>query len=547
MGRAGRSGFAGVLTLLLALPGGASGEESAPGASKAMRLALELPSRTFSPGGELVGHVVLRRLDGTEAPAPRPLTVHVESQLEGEQAHGSDVTIAAGAGRADFRVTAGKPGLLQLRATHPELLEAGTFVRCVPPAAAPAAVGDAGPAAQAGAPRGRPPKDDDHRGMEGAKAPRRSTASGPGGRSDGGGGRITAPAPKSGAHPEGAGRANAPYGLASEAHDPRPRLTLRISPQRPLLADGKDSLSLHVFLDRAAPSDLKLNVFSTIGRLAPWPLVIARGESEGAAQLTGQHPGDVEIELVSSEPPADVDGERKLKARFAAPVTSLYISADPANATFVETAQVTIQLLDGSGRTVATDAPRTVDLTLDRGHGVLASEHLTIAAGQSEVSTTFEPTWPGPVAFSASTPSLFRQSTTLRITWPVGLLLISLLGGIVGGALAPRRDRRQHAARIATGAVTGFVLYWAFIAGLLPVLPRQIVLNPLSAFALSTLGGWMGTEVFTLVLRKLGIADEDGVKAEAGAGASEGRAREGGAEEAEGDKAKPRRRRADGE
>jgi hypothetical protein len=57
--------------------------------------------------------------------------------------------------------------------------------------------------------------------------------------------------------------------------------------------------------------------------------------------------------------------------------------------------------------------------------------------------------------------------------------------------------------RAAIGLVTGFVLYWAVIFSVLNVIPRFIALNPLSAFALSTLGGWLGTEVFNQILKLL--------------------------------------------
>ena len=79
------------------------------------------------------------------------------------------------------------------------------------------------------------------------------------------------------------------------------------------------------------------------------------------------------------------------------------------------------------------------------------------------------------------------------------------MGGLVGGLLAFLRHRGSRWPRIAVGGVTGFLLYWAFMFGLTRVIPRGFVLNPLSNFALSTIGGWLGTEVFTLLLKWLGL------------------------------------------
>lgn len=41
--------------------------------------------------------------------------------------------------------------------------------------------------------------------------------------------------------------------------------------------------------------------------------------------------------------------------------------------------------------------------------------------------------------------------------------------------------------------------------GLMRIAPRGMVLDPLGNFALSAIGGWLGTEVFALLLNWLGI------------------------------------------
>ena len=88
------------------------------------------------------------------------------------------------------------------------------------------------------------------------------------------------------------------------------------------------------------------------------------------------------------------------------------------------------------------------------------------------------------------------------------MLCLSGFGGLAGGLLAAwvrKKELLSH--RLITGLITGFVFYWAalFLTGFV-ALPRVLVLNQLSAVALSVIGGWLGTEVFTLVLKKLGLA-----------------------------------------
>ena len=131
---------------------------------------------------------------------------------------------------------------------------------------------------------------------------------------------------------------------------------------------------------------------------------------------------------------------------------------------------------------------------------------LTIEPGKFEARTTFLPTWRGKVDISASTPNLPITTFPLTVTLPVLTLVLTAVGGLAGGLIAFWTGKDSKWWRIAIGFITGFVLYWAFVFGVLTVLPRAAVLNPLSAFVLSTLGGWLGTEVFTQILKRFGLA-----------------------------------------
>lgn len=66
--------------------------------------------------------------------------------------------------------------------------------------------------------------------------------------------------------------------------------------------------------------------------------------------------------------------------------------------------------------------------------------------------------------------------------------------------------RRANRTRIAIGAVTGVILYWAVVFGVIATKTSFLVVSPLSDFAIAVIGGWLGTAVFSLVLKKFGIA-----------------------------------------
>jgi hypothetical protein len=68
---------------------------------------------------------------------------------------------------------------------------------------------------------------------------------------------------------------------------------------------------------------------------------------------------------------------------------------------------------------------------------------------------------------------------------------------LAGGYLAYRKRKRSGRRQIGIGAVTGFLFYWACLFLGLAAVGHAAAVNPLSAFALSTFGGWMQTGVFS--------------------------------------------------
>ena len=105
---------------------------------------------------------------------------------------------------------------------------------------------------------------------------------------------------------------------------------------------------------------------------------------------------------------------------------------------------------------------------------------------------------------AASTPAILTKSTTLRVTLPTLLITLTAAGGLVGGVMA-FWTKRTRWWRVVIGLFTGFVLYWAMIFGFLQSIPRAAALNPLSAFAIAIIGGYIGPQLLGVLAQRFGV------------------------------------------
>jgi hypothetical protein len=287
-------------------------------------------------------------------------------------------------------------------------------------------------------------------------------------------------------------------------------LILKSSPQRILLADGKDAATIHIFYyseEGIAPSDIRVRLFNSSGKLEPaQTLLIPKGEDYSQAVLTSNQVGAVNVEFLGSIPSYNAQGESKLQIKFGPPITQIIVNASPPSISLVDQADLIVHLLNEKGTPIASDTARQISFAIEQGRGEIEKKELEIPAGRSQGRTVFLPTWMGKVTVSASTPDLQPATVSLQVAPPTMLLSLTALGGLAGGLIAFWTRQNSKWWRIVIGLIAGFVFYWAFTFGVLNAISRAIVLNPLSAFALSTLGGWLGTEVFTLILKRFGIS-----------------------------------------
>ena len=385
----------------------------------------------------------IRLLDAANRPAkaPKTLVVLLQARLaSGEVKSLGTAELQPGDTSKDLTVTPPGAGLVYIWAKHPELLPGGAFVAV------------------------------------------RSRA---------------APAP---------GGARLALGPAAPLARELPRLALRYSPDRRFLADGNDAATVQAFLlsdPASVASDIRLNVYDSSGTLQPKPLAIPFGQESGQAALTFTSPGTVTVEFLGSTPAATLDGDKRLQIQFMPAITRLALESSPPGISLVDTADLVVTLTNDQGRPIATDTARHVTFAIASGRGEMTREELDIAPGKFQARTTFQPVWLGRSEVSAATPNLLMVSAPVQVSAPTGLLLFSLAGGLAGGYLSYLKQKRAGPKRIAIGLLTGFIFYWACLFLGLASVGHAVVVNPMSAFALSTLGGWMQTEVFTFLKSRI--------------------------------------------
>ncbi|MCI0697564.1 hypothetical protein L0337_36860 [candidate division KSB1 bacterium] len=285
-------------------------------------------------------------------------------------------------------------------------------------------------------------------------------------------------------------------------------LDIKNSPQRTLLANGKDSATIHIFLytkteneEGVATENIRVRLFNSSGQPNPLNVLIPQGDDYGEAKLVSDQVGIFNVEYIGSIPSVIAPNPKKLQIKFGPPITQMLFEASPPSISLVDTADLIVRLVDEAKRPIATDTSRLVSFGIAEGRGEIRKDEITIEKGRADGRSSFLPTWRGKVKLTAATPNLPLAHAELTVELPGSLLGLSALGGLAGGLIAYLTKQGSKWWRVAIGLVSGFVLYWAVIFSILNVIPRFIALNPLSAFALSTLGGWLGTEVFNQILK----------------------------------------------
>ncbi|MBS1902942.1 MAG: hypothetical protein JSS75_04495 [Bacteroidetes bacterium] len=435
-------------------------------ANRPVKIRLETDEHV-EVGKTTVVNVRLLDAHNADAPTPENIFLSINVRWPSGKVDAFIVPIAQGNARGQFQFTMKKPGICQLDVSEAHMA-AGTAFILGTEVPMPSPVSD-------------PPKKTMMRPMRMARAP--VFRSGPDGAV------ISVGA---------ATESDIQHGTASAIQF--------CAPTHTVLADERDSAEIRVFLLRPGglENDATINLFSSMGSLAPSILTIPKGSISATIKLASKDTGTAVVQMPSSDPTMMPVGAMPA-VHFVHAVTALDCAVSPPSISLIDHSQVVVRLLNENGNPAPSDAGQDVTLTIDNGRGELEKSTLRIPAGAYECRTNFSPTSIGAVQISGSTLGLPIEHADIHVTWPIAQLVFSLVGGLAGGFIAKLRQKYQHW-RVLIGVVTGFLLYWAFIFGLLHVLPRGAALNPLSAFALSAIGGWQGTQVFSTLLSQLGLA-----------------------------------------
>jgi hypothetical protein len=442
--------------LCLVFPSGATYCQGADG--KPVKLSLTPKDKTVLVGEKADIEIVLQDADNKPVHAPKDYEVTIEIHLPSGKTQ-SKATIKKGASSGKITPKLDETGIIEIEATHRELRKGSTFINV-----------------------------------------RRQKASG--------GARSWVPDFPQHFQAPSLVTLVANAGLDGQ----KPKLQLRCSPTRRILADGMDVATITAFVDRVpdtTATDIVVTLHNTGGTLIPpRQLIISKTQDYADATLTSDQIGTVTVKFMNASPPVELQGDSELTIDFGPRIHELQLKAGRTDVTLLEECELIAQLKEVHGTPVKTDQDRSVSLTIaaGSGKGEIDPSVIKIAKDSFQGSSTFHPTGLGEVTISSSTSELADSSITVRVTLPALQLALAVLGGAVGGWIAFLEGKNlKWQWRVPLGVVTGFVLYWGCASGGVPYVPRWLVRNPLGALGLSILGGWMGTEVLSLVTRWLGI------------------------------------------
>ena len=436
-----------------------------------VKLVVEARGKDVRVGETTSVLIILQDAGNHPTAAPKDMPVDIEVHTPNTAVTRLRTTIEAGQSSKQVTFPVTGSGIVEIRAKEPELLDGGTFVNVRPQARHPYPPAPIGPLPRAPGNSALPLR---YRDIH----------------------SLVARTPEA-AQPE-----SASLGI-------KPILTLRYAPHRAFLADGKDTATVSAFLvgdDPFTPTNVSIRLFNDRGQMNPKPpLLIRKGELTANAVLTSEEVGTVEVEYLGANLPVELQGDRKLSIPFSPAIAELNLTASLPTISLLEESDIVARCQDASKRPVTTDTNRTVSLTIDRGRGILQDKEVVILKGHSEGRTTFLPTGLGSVLLSAYTPGLLAQSKEIRVTMPLMLVSASALGALAGGLLAFLTDKNRSRWRILIGLITGFLLYLA--AAFLDILPALHLgaFHPFAVFLVSAIGGWLGTGIFGLLTKRLGV------------------------------------------
>jgi hypothetical protein len=280
-----------------------------------------------------------------------------------------------------------------------------------------------------------------------------------------------------------------------------PQLLLKVSGENDaqgVRADGKAFARVQIFwIGQPAPSSaVQIWLTWTNGELEPNPILLKKGMTVGEARWrsTASVP-TASVSVVATNPPhLPFVGPTEAKVRFAEPILGIDFANPPDKITVVDIVPLTARFYDPAGFPIQTETKRHFRFASNNPILHLNPQEDDIAPGRSDFSTMMLPTSLGMSRIEVSTPGYKPVIHDVRVTGTL-VVLLSVVGGILGGFLAYINSQGKLWIRIVTGIIVGLVASWAYVFVGLPNTDKSILHSQISVVFVSVLSAFSGVKV----------------------------------------------------
>ena len=254
-----------------------------------------------------------------------------------------------------------------------------------------------------------------------------------------------------------------------------------------LKANGADSATLLVELQAPAEGNFTIILSVVNGILEPDRIVIFEGETFGETKLTSIVVGEIAVTLHG----VLTSGSGKTRTvRFYPPIEGIQFEARPRRIHLLENTKLQVKLLDANGNALVAEEHGI--FSLQSGSGIFESD-VDVHEGFGQAA--FRPSSLGIIELEVDVPP-YVVPATIEVVFPWVLTFSAILGGLIGGWFGPLKNESREK-RLLLGMVTSLVLFWLIAIGA-AVFATAHVLNPIGAFIIGIVGGWMGVGVFKM-------------------------------------------------
>lgn len=265
-------------------------------------------------------------------------------------------------------------------------------------------------------------------------------------------------------------------------------------------ADGNDAVKVSVIYDDgrggAAPADIRIWFRISNGEIDKKPLLLAKNTVLAEGRWTSTYPiQDATIDYVSPKLGFVIDAPQTNKFDFIRQVVGMSHTF-PKFVSIIERPKVAVQFVDSGLAVVGTREKRTVNFAVTQSGVAVEPATVEVEPGDISAHATLVPVSLGTSRIQIDSDNLIVGKVVADVEVGLGsAVLLSLLSGLLGGAVSWARDKKALALKLAGGVAGGLVLAAVYVFGLVPIGGQTLPLNTLAAIVVSLVGGFAGTAV----------------------------------------------------